>query len=63
MTTTGYGDIEINYIGDGLFVSIITIIAKLFEKLSPPLINKILKTYPITYVCMYDIPYIYVARC
>ena len=29
MTTTGYGDITINHISDALFVSIITIIAKL----------------------------------
>ena len=29
MTTTGYGDIPINYISDALFVSVITIIAKL----------------------------------
>ena len=29
MTTTGYGDVHINYISDALFVSIITIIAKL----------------------------------
>ena len=29
MTTTGYGDVSINYISDALFVSVITIIAKL----------------------------------
>ena len=29
MTTTGYGDVPINYISDALFVSVITIIAKL----------------------------------
>ena len=29
MTTTGYGDIPINYLSDALFVSVITIIAKL----------------------------------
>ena len=29
MTTTGYGDIPINYLSDALFISVITIIAKL----------------------------------